>query len=102
VIEQLRADGFPVRPFMTTHQSKSQVIDDLALAFEQDMIRILNDPVLVNELEAYEYHRTPSGLLSYGAPPNLHDDCVISLALAYHAAHYTGFDQNYLDIVRNW
>jgi hypothetical protein len=37
----------------------------------------------VGELEAYEAERLPSGLLRYGAPEGMHDDCVMSLALAW-------------------
>jgi hypothetical protein len=58
----------------------------LALAFERGDLRIINDPVLVAELQAYEMERLPSGLIRYTAPDGLHDDCVIGLALAWHGA----------------
>ena len=62
------------------------LIDGLALAFERGAIRIPNDPVLVAELEAYEMKRTPGGMLTYSAPSGMHDDCVMSLALAWSVA----------------
>ena len=37
-------------------------------AFEREDIRILNDPVMIGELVAYQAERLPSGLLRYGAP----------------------------------
>jgi hypothetical protein len=83
VIEQLRRDGLPVTPFQTTNATKTAAIDGLALAFEQDTIRIINDPVLVGELQAYEMERLPSGLLRYSAPEGMHDDCVMSLAIGW-------------------
>lgn len=83
VIEQLRRDGLPVQPFQTTNATKTAAIDALALAFEQDAIRIVNDPVLVGELQAYEMERLPSGLLRYSAPEGMHDDCVMSLAIGW-------------------
>jgi len=87
IIEQLRRMGLPVRGFMTTNASKAAIIDGLALAFEQGSIKILNDVVLVNELQAYEMERLPSGTLRYGAPQGQHDDCVIALALAWQGAN---------------
>lgn len=85
-IEALQAEGLPVQPFVTTSASKGQLIDDLALAFEQQTIGIPNDPVLINELQAYEMERLPSGVFRYSAPSGGHDDMVMSLALAYRAA----------------
>ena len=58
----------------------------LAAAFEQGNIRILNDPTLIAELQAYEVDRLPSGMVRYSAPDSMHDDCVMSLALAWHGA----------------
>lgn len=86
LIEQLRRDGLPVQPFVTTNATKTAVIDGLALAFERGEIQILNDPVLIGELQAYQMERLPSGLLRYGAPAGTHDDCVMSLALAWYGA----------------
>lgn len=86
VIEQMRRQGMPVVPFTTTNASKQIAIDALALAFERGTLRILPDEVLIGELEAYSMERLPSGLLRYGAPDGQHDDCVMSLALAYHGA----------------
>jgi hypothetical protein len=83
VIEQLRRDGLPVTPFQTTNATKTAAIDGLALAFEQGDIKIINDPVLVSELQAYEMERLPSGLLRYNAPEGMHDDCVMSLAIGW-------------------
>lgn len=85
IIEQLQRDGLPVRAFVTTNATKAQIIEALALAFEQGAITILNDKVLVGELQAYEMERLPSGMVRYGAPEGMHDDCVMSLALAWHA-----------------
>lgn len=85
LIEQLRRDGLPVTPFQTTHATKTAAIDALALAFERGDIRIVPEAVLVNELQAYEMQRLPSGLLRYTAPAGMHDDTVMALALAWAA-----------------
>jgi len=86
LVEQLQRDGLRVAPFTTTNASKADAIDALALAFERGDIKIIPDPILIGELQAYEAERLPGGLLRYGAPAGMHDDCVMSLALAWTAA----------------
>jgi len=85
LVEALQRMNLPVQSFNTTNASKAAAIDALALAFERGDIRILNDPTLIAELQAYEMERLPSGLYRYSAPDGMHDDCVISLALAWQA-----------------
>lgn len=92
LIEQLFGQGLPVKPFITNNLSKAQAIDALALAFERSDIKILPDLTLIGELQAYEAERLPSGLLRYGAPEGYHDDCVMSLAMAWYSiAHQSGY-----------
>ncbi len=83
-IEALQAEGLPVVAFTTTAASKGPLIDGLALALERGDLTLLADPVLIAELQAYALERLPSGRFRYGAPPGLHDDTVIALALAWH------------------
>jgi len=88
IIDRLRKDfNMPVRGFQTTNATKAAAIDALGLAFERGALKILNEPVLIGELQAYEMERLPSGLIRYGAPEGMHDDCVMSLALAWHGAN---------------
>jgi hypothetical protein len=56
-IEALQALGLPVMAFLTTNESKSEIIQALMLAFERKQITIPNDPVLISELEAFEATR---------------------------------------------
>jgi hypothetical protein len=83
IIEQLAREGMRVRPFATTNATKAAAIETLALAFERRLIGIPDHPVLIGELEAYESQLLPSGLTRYTAPDGMHDDCVMSLALAW-------------------
>ncbi|MBI2300279.1 MAG: hypothetical protein HYU66_15265, partial [Armatimonadetes bacterium] len=85
LLEQLRRDGLPVEGFKTTAASKARVIDQLSLAFEQGALSLPRDPVLVAELEAYTMEPARDGHYKYGAPPGMHDDCVMALALAWEA-----------------
>lgn len=83
--DELRRMGLPVRDFTTTNATKCEIIESLAAAFEQNALRILPDNVCMAELESYESKRTASGAVQYNAPDGMHDDTVMSLALAWAA-----------------
>jgi hypothetical protein len=85
IIEQLQREGLPVQAFNTTNASKANAIDALSMAFERGDIRIIPDQVLINELQAYEMERLPSGMLRYSAPHGMHDDTVMALAIAWYS-----------------
>lgn len=82
-LEQLQLEGIPAEGFTTTKTSKPRIIEKLQLAFEKETLQILNDPILVNELEAFQMKYTDNGHTAYSAPSGFHDDCVISLAIAW-------------------
>jgi hypothetical protein len=91
-IEELKKQELPITGFQTTAASKAGLINSLALAFEQQDIIIPDNPTLLGELQAYTVERLPSGNFRYTAPSGLHDDMVISLALAWHGVNQ-GQDQ---------
>lgn len=84
-IEALQVMGLPVLPFHMSNQSKGEVIRSLSLAIEQQNIWLPNWDVLLGELQAYQQTRLASGRWQFGAPQGLHDDTVISTALAHWA-----------------
>ena len=85
VLDHMIARGLSVTPFTTTSATKQAIIQGLQSAFEHGNIRILNDPVLVGELLSFESKRSPSGSFQYSAPEGMHDDTVMSLAIAWNA-----------------
>jgi hypothetical protein len=87
--DMLRDEGVPVRDFTTTSSTKSEIIRRLAAAFEQRRLTLPTDDVMIAELEAYEAKRLESGAIRYSAPDGMHDDTVMSLALAWYAADTT-------------
>jgi hypothetical protein len=90
--EQLRREGLPVWPFLTTSGSKREAIEALALAFERGEIGIpggSDGAMLVHELLAFTAHTLPSGLLRYEAPTGGTDDCVMALAMGWEAIELT-------------
>jgi phage terminase large subunit-like protein len=86
VIDHLVQKGIGVTPFTTTNATKQTIIQSLQSAFEHDNIKIVNNPVLVGELLSFESKRSASGSFQYSAPEGMHDDTVMSLALAYYGA----------------
>lgn len=89
VIDHLRGRGMRIVPFHTSSASKTPLIQALQSAFEHDSIKILNDPIQVGELQAYEGKRMATGM-SYSAPSGLHDDTVMALAFAWYAVDGRG------------
>ncbi len=92
IINTLYERSLPVQPFVTTNATKQTIIDGLALAFERSQIRIIKHPILINELQSYTVEQLPSGLVKYGAPSGLHDDCVVSCALAWYGGATGGME----------
>jgi len=91
VIDHLQEFDIPVVPFYTTSSTKAPLIQSLQSAFEHREIRILPDETTINELVAFQTKRR-AGSPWYGAPPGMHDDTVMSLALAWHALDETGME----------
>jgi len=83
VIEAMVSRDLSIIPFNTTNATKQAAIQLLQAAFEHDDIKILPDPVQVGELQSFEGERMPNGAWKYAAPDGLHDDCVMSLAIAW-------------------
>jgi hypothetical protein len=74
-----------VKPYPFTAASKSDLINNLALALEQGKITLPRPelaPVLLEEMENFEYSVTDMGHVRTSAPSGQHDDTVMSLALA--------------------
>jgi hypothetical protein len=74
--------ALPIYAWTATNASKDAAVRSLALAIEQNQISLLDDPVQTSELLAFESSVTVTGMVRYSAPPGLHDDCVVALALA--------------------
>ena len=83
VIDQLNIRNMSIIPFTTTAATKQMIIQNLQAAFENADIAILDNAVLVSELLSFESKRNQSGSFSYVAPEGMHDDAVMSLAIAW-------------------
>lgn len=78
--------GHRVEGYYFTQDAKERLITQLQLAFQTKTISYPADlDILRDELVNYEYTYTKGGRFRYSAPQGMHDDCVISLALAVEA-----------------
>ena len=84
IVEHLqRRRGGTFQGLKFTQPSKQQLMEGLAVAIQRQQVSYPDGP-LVNELEAFEYEYTRTGV-RYAAPEGLHDDGVCALALAIQA-----------------
>ncbi len=72
----------PVEGIKFTELSRKQLLENLAILLEHDKIKIPNNETLLNELESFSYKLTENKRIKMEVPEGMHDDCVMSLALA--------------------
>lgn len=88
VYDRLARSGVGVVPVKFTQAVKDGLVLGLSMAIEKGEIRFPEIAELIAELKTFSFERLPSGRLKYGAPDGLHDDIVISMALAVsHLTH---------------
>jgi len=80
--DDLEREGLFIEDFHFTGKSKKELVEKLSIFIEQGIITIPNDLTLLDELTSFGYQLTDAGNIKYSAPQGLHDDCVMSLALA--------------------
>jgi hypothetical protein len=87
--EQLKKQYPSMQPFVTSSDSKQNMIEDLIMALNEEKIKLPSPALnadLYNELSVFTYEYSPkSRKVKYGAPNGFHDDSVISLALTYQS-----------------
>ena len=86
IYEQIKNQWQDIHPFITTSKSKNEIIEGLILDMNEDTIGIPGSHLfspLLSELEVFTYEYNPkTRSIRYGHPSGLHDDCVMSLAIA--------------------
>lgn len=85
VVEDLKSRGLNITDddaIKFTEITRMNLLNHLAMLIEQDKIQIPDDEGLLMELESFQYSLTPLGKIKVGAPETMHDDRVMSLALA--------------------
>lgn len=88
---QNKVDGFT-----TTNNSKSEIVSNLQVAFEQQSIMILPDEKQTRQLGYFSAEYNPkTKVVTYNAPQGLHDDICMALMLSYDAYKKSGIRGNY-------
>lgn len=83
VVEDLRKQGMNIEIVKFTNETKANIVENLMLLFEQGVVRIPKDDVLLEELRGFDFSVSRrTGNTFYEAPEGRHDDMVIALALA--------------------
>lgn len=82
IFDDLNNRGLNVEPFRFTEKSRYDLLNNLRILLEQDRIKIPNDEGLINELRSFQYVLGETGKTKLQVPDGVHDDRVMSLALA--------------------
>lgn len=89
IVENLIARDLNIEPFKFTEVSRTNLLNNLAMCIEQDKIKLPNDDGLISELESMRYELSERGKIKITVPSGMHDDRVMSLALAVWKAQKT-------------
>lgn len=82
IVNDLQRVGLSIEPITLNSRVKKEIIDNLVILFEQDKLKIPNQPDLIEELKIFTYTwNDKTKNVKYTAPSGKHDDCVLSLAL---------------------
>lgn len=89
LFETIRKQYPAVQAFVTSNDSKQNIIEDLILNLNEQKLLLPSQDLnfeLYREMSLFTYEYSPrTRKVRYTAPNGLHDDTVISLALANHA-----------------
>lgn len=70
--------------WVTTNKSKQDLVTTFQIALENEMVSVLNNPILLNELKKYQAEINPrTKTISYNGYKS-NDDCVMATMLAYY------------------
>ena len=87
--EQLSKKYKDLHPFITTNQSKTQIIEDLIYELNTGNLKLPTEDLfrpLYNELNTFTYSYSPSTRkVQYKAINGAHDDTIMSLAIGLHS-----------------
>lgn len=86
IYEQIKKQYSNVEPFITSNESKQNIIEDLIMVLNEDKLKLPSQTLnndLYKEMSVFTYEYSPkTRKVKYGSPSGFHDDMVMSLALA--------------------
>ena len=81
IVEDLQRMDIICSAYKFTVQSKYDLIKNLMIMIKDKKIGIPHIQMIIDEMSAYTFETLPSGVIRYGAPDGMHDDCVSSVLL---------------------
>ena len=90
VFEALRNSGMRIEGINLDYKTKAEIIQHLGFQIETQSVIYPIGSIVLEELQNYEFSRSPTGLIKYEAASGHHDDCVIALALAVWGQRQSG------------
>jgi phage terminase large subunit-like protein len=84
LVQRLRARGLSVTEFPFSAQSVGRIASTLFLLLRDQMLRLPDDPELLDELANVRLRESSPGVLRMDHDAGRHDDIAIALALAAH------------------
>lgn len=82
IYDDLCQKGLRVFPYKFNETSRRDLLVNLQLLLEQNKIKIPDEETLINELQSFRYEISERGRTKIKVPDGVHDDTVMSLALA--------------------
>lgn len=82
IFDDLSRAGLQVSPFTFTERSRNDLLQNLQMLMEQRKIFLPNNPELISQLKTMQYTLTARGKVRPEVPEGMHDDMIMSLALA--------------------
>ena len=79
-----------LRPFVTSNNSKTKLVNSLLVAIQNNEVQLLNNENLISEMTTYEVQLLPSGNVTYNGAKGTHDDMVMATMLSFDAANRSG------------
>lgn len=83
IYQDLKQKIHNIEQFNTNTKTKVEMINDLIHAFNTKSLKLPKDEYLRIELEAFIFKQNDNGNIKFMADSGFHDDCVMSLAIAY-------------------
>ena len=90
VFEALRNSGMRIEGINLDYKTKAEIIQHLGFQIETQSVIYPIGSIVLEELQNYQFTRSPTGLIKYEAASGFHDDCVIALALAVWGQRQSG------------
>jgi hypothetical protein len=82
IVDDLNNRGINLQPYKFNETNRKDLLNNLSIKMEQRKIKLLDDPILKDELGYFQYEMSEKGKLRIKVPDQLHDDTVFATGLS--------------------